>query len=214
MGLTENLAAFAVHFIQSTGYASVYILMILESLVVPMPSEAVMPFAGWLISTGEFTWPLVILCSTLGSITGSLLAYAAGYFGGKPFVRRFGKFVFLNEHHLEFTHQFFSKRGALTILVCRFIPVVRHLISIPAGFARMNIWLFSGLTILGAALWNGFLAWVGTVLQSHWDEVMKYSKYIDYAIVAVLIACVAWFVVRQVKKSRAAKASGEESGTK
>jgi membrane protein DedA with SNARE-associated domain len=208
MGLTQAIAELAVQFIQSTGYASVFILMIMESMVLPMPSEAVMPFAGWLISTGHFNWPLVVLVSTLGSIVGSLLSYAAGYYGGKPFIRKFGKYVFLNEHHLNATHRFFNQRGAVTILICRFIPVVRHLISIPAGFAKMNIWLFSGLTILGAGLWNSFLALVGTILQAHWDTVLKYSHIIDYAIVAILAGVVVWFFVRQIRKARQAGADG------
>ncbi len=208
MGLTETIAAIAVQFIQTTGYASVFFLMILESIVFPMPSEAVMPFAGWLIATGTFSWPLVVLFSTLGSIVGSLLSYAAGYYGGTPFVRKFGRFVFLNEHHLEVTHRFFTSKGAITILICRFIPVVRHLISVPAGFAKMNIWVFAGLTILGAGIWNSFLAWAGTILQAHWATIMKYSYIIDYVIVALLLGVVVWFVARQVRKSKAANTAG------
>lgn len=186
MGLTEWIAETAVMIIGTTGYPGIFLLMVLESMVFPVPSEAVMPFAGFLIVDGQFTFTGVIVASTLGSIVGSLLSYAIGYYGGKPFIHRFGKYLLLNNHHLEISQRFFDKHGQITILISRFIPVVRHLISIPAGFGKMNLITFSVYTIIGAGLWNAFLTYVGFKLKSNWAEVMKYSHIIDLVVVGIL----------------------------
>jgi membrane protein DedA with SNARE-associated domain len=205
MGLTELIATYATSLIEKTGYMSVFILMTMESMVFPVPSEAVMPFAGFLIEQGTFTFQGVLFVSTLGSIFGSLISYYIGYFGGMPFVKKFGKYALLDMEELEATERFFKKRGELTIFICRLIPVVRHLISIPAGTGKMNIWKFSIFTILGAGIWNAFLTYVGYVLKSNWDEVMKYSHIIDIVVVIFLLGIVALYVYRHIKK-RAAKA--------
>ena len=200
MGLTEFIAEYATYLIEKTGYTSVFILMTMESMVFPVPSEAVMPFAGFLIEQRTFTFWQVILVSTLGSIFGSLLSYYVGYYGGMPFVRRFGKYALLDVSELEATEKFFQKRGELTIFVCRFIPVVRHLISIPAGTGKMNVVKFSIFTIIGAGMWNAILAYAGFVLKSNWEEVMKYSHIIDIVVVLFLMAIVALYVHRHLKK--------------
>jgi len=186
MGITQWIANTAVAFIAATSYPGIFLLMVLESMVFPIPSEAVMPFAGFLIVTGQFTFTGVIIASTLGSIVGSLASYAMGFYGGKPFIKRFGKYLLLDSHDLEITERFFAKRGELTIFISRFIPVIRHMISIPAGLGKMNIWKFIIYTILGAGMWNGFLAYVGFKLKSNWTEVMTYSHIIDIVVVAVL----------------------------
>jgi len=178
----------------------VAILMMLESMIFPVPSEGVMPFAGFLIYEGKFTFLGTIFFSTLGSIIGSLISYVAGIYGGKPFVLKFGKYLLLDQHHLEATERFFGKYGDKTIFVSRFIPVVRHLISIPAGVGRMNLTKFCIYTIVGAGMWNGFLAWVGFKLRDNWEEVMKYSSVVDIVMVGVLGPAVIYFVYMQVKK--------------
>jgi membrane protein DedA with SNARE-associated domain len=203
MGITESIAVYATHAIASMGYISVYVFMTMESMVFPIPSEAVMPFAGFLIVEKTFTFWQVILVSTLGSITGSLLSYYAGYFGGMPFVNKFGKYVLLDVQELQTAHLFFSKRGDITIFVCRFIPVVRHLISIPAGIAKMNIVKFSVFTIIGAGMWNSFLTYMGYVLKNNWTEIMKYSHVIDIVVVVFLLTLVGLYVYRHLKRKTA-----------
>ncbi len=193
MGITEWIAETAVMLIGATGYPGVFFLMMLESMVFPVPSEAVMPFAGFLIVDGQFTFTGVIIASTLGSIVGSLLSYAIGFYGGKPFITRFGKYLLLNTHHLEVSQHFFDKNGQITILISRFIPIVRHLISIPAGFGKMNLLKFSVYTVIGAGLWNAFLAYVGFKLKSNWAEVMKYSHIIDLVVVGILGVLVLYY---------------------
>ena len=200
MGITEFVAEHATAFIDATGYASVFWLMVLESMVFPIPSEAVMPFAGFLITTGRFTLFGVIVASTLGSIVGSLLSYAMGAFGGEPFFRRFGKYFLLDMHELEATQRYFRKHGQITILTCRFIPVVRHLISIPAGVGRMRLLPFLIFTTIGAGLWNTALALAGAALKQNWEAVMEHSHAIDVAVLIILAALATVFFVRHWRR--------------
>jgi len=200
MGLTEFIAEHATNLIHQGGYGMVAFLMMLESMIFPVPSEGVMPFAGFLIYEGKFTFLGTIFFSTLGSIIGSLISYVAGIYGGKPFILKFGKYLLLDKHHLEATERFFGKYGDKTIFVSRFIPVVRHLISIPAGVGQMNLTKFCIYTVMGAGMWNAFLAWVGFKLRDNWEEVMKYSSVVDIVVVGILGAVVIYFVYMQVKK--------------
>ena len=186
MGITQWIADNAVIFIGATSYPGIFLLMVLESMVFPVPSEAVMPFAGFLIVKGQFTFTGVIIASTLGSIAGSLASYTMGFYGGKPFIKRFGKYLLLDTHDLEITERFFARRGELTIFISRFIPVIRHMISIPAGLGKMKLWKFVIYTILGAGMWNAFLTYVGIKLKENWEEVMTYSHIIDIVVVGVL----------------------------
>lgn len=200
MGITEFLATYITAFIEKTGYPSVFVLMVMESMVFPVPSEAVMPFAGFLIFEGRFTFFGVIAASTLGSIVGSLLSYGLGYYGGQPAVDRFGKWLLLDRRDLAMTERFFARRGEIAILVSRFIPVVRHLISIPAGMGRMSLLPFSLYTVLGAGLWNAILAVAGFYLRQHWDLVMHYSGIVDIVVLAVLILLAALFIYRHAAR--------------
>lgn len=207
MGVTEFLAGYITTFIDKTGYASVFVLMVMESMVFPIPSEAVMPFAGFLIAESRFSFAGVIVVSTLASIVGSLLSYWIGRYGGKPFIAKFGKYLLLNEHDLEVTERFFAKHGDITILICRFIPVVRHLISIPAGLGRMNLLKFSLYTIIGAGLWNAFLTVCGFYLKKNWEAVMKYSHVVDIVVVLILVAGFVYFVFNHLKRAQRSKAA-------
>lgn len=182
MGITKWIANVAVMIIAATSYPGIFLLMVLESMVFPVPSEAVMPFAGFLIVDGQLSFFWVIIAATLGSIVGSLISYAMGYYGGKPFINKFGKYLLLDSHDLNVTEKFFTKYGSLTIFIGRFIPIIRHLISIPAGIGKMNLVKFSIYTIIGAAMWNSFLTYVGFKLKQNWDEVMTYSHTIDIVV--------------------------------
>jgi membrane protein DedA with SNARE-associated domain len=201
MGITELLATHITAFIDSTGYASIYLLMVGESMVFPIPSEAVMPFAGFLIESGRFTFPFVIIVSICGSITGSLVSYFIGARLGEPFIKKFGRFFLLNTDDLKATKKFFSRFGELTIFVSRFIPVIRHLISLPAGMGKMNLLKFLIYTIIGAGLWNSFLAWVGFKLKQNWSTVMKYSKTIDHIVIVILLVLIGYFIYSHIIKA-------------
>ncbi len=202
MGLTETLCTYNTAIIQHCSYIGVFILMTLESMIAPVPSELVMPFAGFLIFTGHFDPLWVMIASTLGSIVGSLLSYGMGMLG-EPVVLRYGRYLLLNVHHLEWTKNFFARYGSITIFISRFIPVVRHLISIPAGLARMSLAPFILYTAVGATLWNGFLVYCGVRLKENWILVQQYTHILDYLVVAALCAGLAYFVwrVRMARRS-------------
>jgi membrane protein DedA with SNARE-associated domain len=200
MGITEFLATYITGFMQSTGYITIFVTMVMESMVLPVPSEAVMPFAGFLIAEGKFTFFWVILISTFASVVGSLISYAIGYFCEKAVIHKYGKFFLLDKEELDATDKFFKKHGEITIFICRFIPVVRHLISIPAGFARMDLMRFYFFTALGAGLWNTFLVCCGYALKNNWDTVMKYSKFVDIIVLAALFVLICYFVYKHIKR--------------
>jgi membrane protein DedA with SNARE-associated domain len=202
MGITEALSVFGTHVIGSIGYVGVFLLMIAESMVLPVPSEAVMPFAGFVVAEGTMSWAGVVASATFGSIAGSLIGYAIGKFGGRPFLARFGKYFLLDPEDLAATDRFFQRRGSLTILVSRFIPIVRHLISIPAGMASMKLVPFCAFTIIGAGLWNAFLTWCGFALKSNWTVVMRYSHWIDIGVIVVLGGLLVLYVARHVVRRR------------
>jgi membrane protein DedA with SNARE-associated domain len=206
MGITELLIEHITHWISVTGYTGVTVLMALESMVAPVPSEAVMPFAGFLIYEKQFTFAGVAFFSTVGSIIGSLLSYYMGYFGGRPVVMKFGKYLLLNPHDLDVTERFFNKYGAKTIFIARFVPVIRHLISIPAGAGKMGLFKFCVYTTVGACMWNCFLTYCGLRLKQHWEDVRKYSEAIDVLVIVLLGAAFVWFVYAHVKRLRAQKA--------
>lgn len=184
------------------GYPGILILMAMESMIFPIPSELVMPFAGFLIAEGSFSFWLVILFSSLGSIIGSLISYYIGKYGGNKFILKFGRYFLLDQTDLKKTEDWFSKSGEKTIFISRFIPIVRHLISIPAGMGKMNLKRFCIYTIIGATLWNSFLAYLGYILGKNWELVRRYSEYVSVSVAIILLVLGVYFVYRHVKHKR------------
>jgi membrane protein DedA with SNARE-associated domain len=200
MGLTETLCHYNTLLINQCSYIGIFGLMALESMIAPIPSELVMPFAGFLIFMGHFDAVPVMVAASLGSMVGSLLSYGMGMLG-EPVVLRYGRYLLLNPHHLEWTKNFFDRHGGKTIFIARFIPVVRHLISIPAGLARMSLIPFILYTLVGATLWNGFLTYLGVRLKENWRIIQHYTHIVDYFVVAGLIGA-AVYLVCKLKRAR------------
>jgi membrane protein DedA with SNARE-associated domain len=191
----------AVAYLDATGYFGAATLMALESMVAPVPSEAVMPFVGFQVVDGKWNLWIAILVTSLGSIVGSLASYLMGAYGGKPFVLKVGKYLLLDRHDLEMTERFFHRRaGTLTLFVSRFIPVVRHLVSIPAGIGRMPLTPFLTATLVGATIWNTFLLVCGMKLREHWTIVQTYSHEVDLVVAILLLAGAAWFARSRLRK--------------
>jgi len=198
--ITAAVAGWVAAVIESLGYLGLLVLMAFESMVIPLPSELVMPFAGFLAAQGTFNFWLVILVTSVGSLLGSLLSYWMGAAGIEPLLEKHGKYILVEKRDLERTKRWFKKRGEITIFIARFIPVVRHLISIPAGMAKMDLKKFCLYTVLGATLWNGFLAYLGYVLGKNWDLVRHYTEPISLTVVLLLVIVVIFFVYRHLKK--------------
>jgi len=196
------IGSFALSTISQLGYVGIFFLMMFESMIVPVPSEFVMPFAGFLVAQGKFNFLLVILSSTIGSITGSLIFYYLGKIKGHTLVEKYGKYVLVDTEHIKKTELWFNKRGDITIFLARLIPVVRHLISLIAGIGLMNVKKFTIYTILGAALWNGILTYLGIFLGEHWNEVSRYMENLDLVIVILLIVGCLYFLYRHLGRMK------------
>jgi len=197
--IIEKIAEYTIFGMSAGGYFGLFVLMAMESMIFPVPSEVVMPFAGYLALQGRFNFWIALLVSGFGSIFGSVLSYYLGFYGGRPFVSKYGKYLLLDKEHLEWTENWFRKQGDKTIFISRFIPVVRHLISIPAGIAKMAIHKFVIYTFLGATIWNFILLYAGFKLGEHWDKIHQYSKELDIIFVALVILFLGYFVWKHRK---------------
>ncbi len=205
--LTEAISQFAIQILETTGYAGAALLMALESMIAPVPSEAVMPFVGFLVADGKWGLTEAILATSLGSFIGSYLSYLMGYYGGRPFVLKVGKYLLLDVHDLEMTERFFQRKGSsLTLFASRFVPVVRHLVSIPAGIGKMRFWPFAIATTAGATMWNSFLLFCGFKLRENWELVNTYRHQFDGLIIGMLVLSIAWYVWYKLKRKRAMRA--------
>ena len=200
--IVEKIVEYIVLGMSIGGYFGLFILMALESMVAPVPSEVAMPFAGYLALQGKFNFWIAVLVSSLGSVFGSLLSYYVGVCGGRPFVLKFGKYLLLEEEHLQWTEKWFKKQGEKTIFISRFVPVVRHLISIPAGIAKMHMRKFLVYTFAGAAIWNLILLYAGFKLGEHWDKIHQYSRELDIIFVIAVALFLAYFVWKHHKRRK------------
>jgi membrane protein DedA with SNARE-associated domain len=202
--MVAQLTVYFTYIIEQMGYWGAAFLMALESMIAPVPSELVMPFVGFLVAEGKFSIPVAIIATSIGSLVGSLVSYYMGLLGGRPLVLKAGRYLFLNHEHLDWTERWFAKNGSWTIFVSRFIPVVRHLISIPAGLGRMNVWRFTIFTLVGATIWNTFLLYCGFKLRQNWTLVQKYSHELDIVVGLLAVAFLGiWAGYKYVWKKRA-----------
>lgn len=185
-------------------WPGVVVLMAIESACIPLPSEIIMPLAGWLLIKNQGLgpeWVLVAgLYGALGCLLGSLVAYVVGQRGGRPFLERYGKYILITHHDLEVADRWFTRRGDLSIFVSRLLPVVRTFISLPAGISRMNLLRFSIYTFVGSFIWCAGLAFGGYLLGEHWDRIREALDPVIPAIVAVIIAFVIFYIYRHIKR--------------
>jgi membrane protein DedA with SNARE-associated domain len=197
----EQFAHWVQNIVSDLGYPGLFVLITLESTLVPIPSELVMPFAGALAARGDFSLPVVLVINSTAALLGSLLCYGIGAAGGKPLLLRYGKYVLIRRKDIEKTEAYFARHGKATILIGRFLPVVRHIISIPAGIARMPLVPFLTQTFIGATIWGTVLIMIGYELGAQWDTVATKLKRVDLivglGILAMLVALGIRFVVRR-----------------
>lgn len=191
--ILSAVSAFIINVISSMGYAGVVILMAIESACIPLPSEIIMPFAGYLASQGQFSLIGLAFAGAFGCLLGSWLAYFVGYYGGRPLILNYGKYILITKHDLKSADKFFKKHGDEAIFISRLLPVVRTFISLPAGIARMNFTKFSIYSFLGSLPWCYALAWVGNKFGENWDSLKVYFHGADIIIGIILLAGIAWF---------------------
>jgi membrane protein DedA with SNARE-associated domain len=194
------LASLIISVISASGYLGIAFLMALESACILIPSEVVMPFSGYLVSLGQFSLWLVVLFATLGNLAGSILAYAVGYWGGRPLVLKYGRYVLIHEEEINKADRWFARQGPSTVFFGRLLPVVRTFISLPAGITRMKFPKFLAYTFFGSLPWNFALAYVGVVLGENWKNLESYFRQFDYLILFLIIAVVAWWISRHLIK--------------
>jgi membrane protein DedA with SNARE-associated domain len=204
------LASFIIAVISAGGYIGVALLMGIESACIPLPSEIIMPFAGYLVHTGQLKLFWVATAGAIGCNLGSIPAYWLGAWGGRPAVERFGKYILLSRHDLDRTEYFFKKYGGITVLIGRLLPVVRTFIALPAGIARMPQLRFHAYTFIGSWPWCYVLAYVGMKLGDRWETDPRFQEIFHrfhLAVEVVLLAGIAWFVYTHWKNRIRAEAA-------
>lgn len=198
------IAGFIIAVISNLQYVGVALLMAIESACIPLPSEVILPFAGYLVFKGQLILWLVALAGAVGCLIGSLVAYAIGAWGGRPLAIRYGRFVLISARELDWADRWFQRHGSITIFVGRLLPIVRTFISLPAGVAKMPLLRFSVYTFLGSFVWSLALAWIGLKLGQHWQSLGAIFHRFDGVVLAVLVVGVAVYLWNRLRGSRAA----------
>ena len=200
------LSSFIVATISAMGYSGIVLLMAIESACIPLPSEIIMPFSGYLVSRGEMTLWGVSVAGAFGCVVGSLVAYWAGMYGGRPFIEKYGRYILLSRHDLDIADRWFAKYGEIIVFVSRLLPAIRTFIAFPAGVAKMNLTRFCVYTFAGSLPWCLGLAYVGQKLGEQWDKddtLKTWFHRFDFVIGIVGVLAVGWWIWRHIKHSRA-----------
>jgi membrane protein DedA with SNARE-associated domain len=205
--IVDPIVNFATDLIDAVGLLGVFVLMLLESACVPVPSEAIMLFAGFNVSEGNMTLLGIVVAGVAGNLVGSWLAWAAGYYGRLELLEK-NRLIHINPKHLALADRWFQRHGDATVFFTRMIPIVRTFISLPAGVARMPFWRFTVLTLAGCVPWVLALALLGRAVGDNWEKWRDYLHYLDYPIALALLAAVVWLVIRW----RRGGAAGGERG--
>ncbi|MGE5325540.1 MAG: DedA family protein [Deltaproteobacteria bacterium] len=192
--IIEILGRFIIAVISRSGYTGIVLLMAIESACIPLPSEVIMPFSGYLVSTGRFNIWAVAVAGALGCNVGSLVAYYVGAWGGRPLVERYGRYVLLTRHDLQMADRFFERWGEWAVFIARLLPVVRTFIALPAGISKMNVWRFHLYTFLGSLPWCLALAYAGLRLGPRYVELREYFHRFDLVIGILLAIFAVWFI--------------------
>lgn len=215
--IIELLSSFIIAVIAKLGYAGIVLLMAIESACIPLPSEVIMPFSGYLVYTGRFNLWAVAVAGALGCVLGSLVAYWVGMYGGRPLIEKYGRYILISPHDIDLADRWFGKYGEVIVFASRLLPVVRTFIAFPAGVARMNLSRFIVYTFLGSLPWCLALAYVGEILGKEWNTnpILKtWFHRFDFVIGIILVLAAGWWIWRHIKHSlshnkSAARASNE-----
>jgi membrane protein DedA with SNARE-associated domain len=194
--IVDPIVNVATDFIGSAGVAAVFVLMLLESACIPVPSEAIMLFAGFSVAEGELTMFGIVAAGVLGNLAGSWIAYAAGYYGRLDLLDR-NKLIHVNQKHLAWADDWFARYGSATVFFSRMLPIVRTFISLPAGVAKMPFWRFTAYTLAGCIPWVLMLALLGRAVGDNWEQWRHYLGYLDYLVLAAIVGGVAYLLIKR-----------------
>lgn len=211
--MSEFVSEWALKIVEALGYFGVFLLIAIENLIPPIPSELILPLAGFSVGRGRLNFIGVTIAATAGSVLGALVLYAIGYYIGEQRVRRFIRRIerlpllrhLVHEPDIDKAQDWFVRHGSAAVFFGRLIPVVRSAISIPAGFARMNLAWFIVYTIIGSSIWNSILIGAGWLLGANWQAVEGYVKYFQYVVIVVVGVAVLWFIWKRWTARNAAQ---------
>ncbi|OGH64268.1 MAG: hypothetical protein A2821_01720 [Candidatus Magasanikbacteria bacterium RIFCSPHIGHO2_01_FULL_41_23] len=199
--MLASLSIFITNFIERVGYLGLGILMALEAIIAPIPSELIVPFAGFLISDGRFSWFGVLVATTIGSLIGAYALYALGRYGGRPLIARWGHWVLVKPEDIVKAEKFFVNHGRKAIFLSKFVPIVRSYVALPAGLSRMPLAPFFFYSALGSIIWNTFLIYLGFTLKNNWERAAGIISYGDkIGTVLFVLVIIIWIVRHHTKK--------------
>ena len=198
--LIALIATWIMSVIATTGYGGIVLLMAIESACIPLPSEIIMPFAGFLVYKGELLLWLVALAGAVGCVVGSIPAYYVGMLGGRPLAEKYGKYILLSKHDLDLADRLFYKHGEIIIFIARMLPAVRTFIAVPAGVVRMNMAKFIIFTFIGSFIWCLLLAYAGMKFGENWESLKVYFHEFHYLIFAAGLLFLVWYLRRHFKQ--------------
>jgi membrane protein DedA with SNARE-associated domain len=205
--ILKPLVDFVTSIISNLGYPGVIFLMVLDSAMIPIPSEIILVFSGYLVTTGTFEPVSLILAGSLGNVIGSIITYYIGLKFGRLFILRFGKYFFIKEHHLEYTEKLFQKYGDKISFLGRLLPAIRTYISLPCGVAKMNLLKYSIYTFIGSVIWNTIFTYIGIQLGSKWQEIDKYLIHLEIVTGSVIVAFAISLIIKMLWKRNSSKKS-------
>ena len=207
--ITDPIVNVAVDVVDAMGLGGVFVLMVLESACIPVPSEATMLFAGFNVSAGHYSLFEAVAVGSVANLVGSWIAYAVGYYGRVDILEKHGGKVGIRKSHIEQADRWFEKHGDATVFFTRMLPIVRTFISLPAGVARMPFWRFSALTLAGCVPWVLMLTYIGKQAGDNWTKWKDNLHYVDYAVVALIIAGIVYLIVKRRRRGPGASAHRE-----
>jgi len=198
--LTDPIVQFAVDTVDAMGLPGVFILMVLESACIPVPSEATMLFAGFNVANGEYSLFAATAAGVLGNLVGSWIAYWIGYIGRVDVLEKHGRKLHIKKSHLEWADRWFERHGDATVFFARMLPIIRTFISLPAGVARMPFWRFTFLTLAGCIPWVLLLTLIGKAAGDNWEKWKNHLHYVDYAVLGAIVLGIVWLFVRNRRR--------------
>lgn len=197
----EQISQAFLNFIDAWGYLAVAVLMAMENACIPVPSELILGFAGYLVSADKMTFTGAMIAGMIGGMAGSIFAYVVGTTGGRKFVDKYGKYFFIKKSHVDLAQKWFDKYGIRAVFFSRMLPVVRTFISLPAGFARVNFKQFLFYTFAGSLPWTALILWAGLMLGDNWEYLLELGHKFSLAFIAVSVVIIAWLYFRHRKRN-------------